>query len=70
MALPKEFTGIYCSAVSDIFACSDEDEEVMSGHGSTSQVITCVIALGVVNDSSNSQVALGDANVHVHAVVL
>ena len=56
--------------MADLFACSYEDEEVMSGQGSVSQAITGSIALWVVYDSLNSQVAPGDANVHVDAVVL
>ena len=30
----------------------------------------CTFAVGVVHDRSNSEVALGDVNVHVDAVVL
>ena len=32
--------------------------------------VPCMFTLGVVYDSSNSQVELGDASVHVSAVVL
>ena len=42
----------------------------MSGQGSVSQAIIGTIALGVVYDSSNSQVALRDTNVHVDAIIL
>ena len=58
--------------MADLFACSDMNEEAVSGQGSISQAITSLLALGlgVVCDSSNSQVALGDANVHVDAVLL
>ena len=45
-------------------------EEVMSGQGSESQSVTGMIALGVVYDSLNSQVALGGANVYVDVVAL
>ena len=64
--LPKELTGMYWSAVADLFACSDGQDEV-SGQGSVSQATS---GTGIVCDSLNSQVALGDANVHVDAVVL
>ena len=33
VALPKEYMGVYWSAVADLFACCDKDEEVMSGQG-------------------------------------
>ena len=42
----------------------------MSGQGLVSQAQTGVFALWVVNDSLNSQEALGDADVHADAVVL
>ena len=42
----------------------------MSGQSAVRQAITNTLALGVVYDSLNSQEALGDANVHVDAVVL
>ena len=67
VALPKEFTGMYWSGVA-IFACSDDNEEDMLVQGSVSQAVTGTFALGVVYDSSNSQVALGDANARVDAV--
>ena len=35
VALPNEFTGMYWSAVAGLYACSDEDEEVMSSEGSS-----------------------------------
>ena len=41
----------------------------MSGQGSVRQAITSTIPLGDVYDSLNSHVALGNANVHVDAVV-
>ena len=56
--------------MADLFACGDVDVECISGQGSVSQAMTSTLALGVVYDSLNSQVALGDANVHVDAVVL
>ena len=31
VAFRKEFTGMYWSVVADLFACSDDDEEFMSG---------------------------------------
>ena len=48
VALQKEFTGMYWSAVADLSACSDEDEEFVSGQGSGSQAIIGMFALGVV----------------------
>ena len=65
MALPKECAGKYFSVVADLIGCSGKCEEVMSGQGSLIQAVTGTIALGVVYDSSNSQVALGDAKVHM-----
>ena len=58
---------MYWSGVA-IFACSDDNEEDMLVQGSVSQAVTGTFALGVVYDSSNSQVALGDANARVDAV--
>ena len=58
------------AAVADLFACSDEDDSDMLGQGLVSQAVTGTFALGVVYDSSNSQVAVGDANVHVDVVVV
>ena len=46
--------------MNDMIACSDEDDEGLSGQGSVSQPITGMFALGVLYDSSNSQVALGE----------
>jgi hypothetical protein len=71
-ALPKELTGAYWSAVADLFAHKDymTTIEDMSGQGSVSQATSGALASGVVDTSLISQVALGDANVHVDAVVL
>ena len=63
VARPKEFTGMHWPAVPDLFACSD-NQEFMWGRVSVCQSKTGVIAHGVVYDGSNSQVALGGANVH------
>ena len=64
---PKRGTGTYWSPVADLFACSDDDdEEDLSGQGSISQATTGTSGQGVIPDSSNSQVALGDGNVHVY----
>ena len=41
------------------------NEEDMSGHGSVSHATSGVLASGVVDTSLISQLALGDANVHV-----
>ena len=69
VVLAKEFTGMYWSAVADPFACSDEDDEDMLGQSLVSQAIKGAFALVAVYDGSNSQVALGDANVCVDVVV-
>ena len=42
----------------------------MSCQDSAVQAITATIVLGVIYDSLNSHVALGDANVNMDAVVL
>ena len=57
-------------ALPNLFAFSDEDKQLMSGQGSVIQDTTGTIAMGVVYHLSNSQVALGYANVHVNVVVL
>ena len=54
--------------MADLSACGDVHVECISGQGSVSQAMTSTLALGVVYDSLNSQVELGDANVHVDAV--
>ena len=64
-----ELRDMYWSAVADLFACSGVNGQAMSGQGSASQAVTGTLALDVY-DSLNSQVALGDANVHVDAVLL
>ena len=69
-ALPKEFTDLHWLVMADLCACSDGDEDGMSGQRSVNQAITGTIVLDVVLDSSNSQEALRDANVYVDAVVL
>ena len=33
VALLEDFKGMYWSAVADLFACSDVDEEALSGQG-------------------------------------
>lgn len=70
VVLPKELTGAYWSAVADLFACQNVDAEDKSGQGSVSQAMSGALESGVVVTSLISQVALGDANVHVDAVVL
>ena len=62
-------TGAYWSAVADLFASESEDEEDKSGQGSVSQATPGALDSGVVETSLISQVVLGDANVHVDAVV-
>jgi hypothetical protein len=66
VGLPKELTGVFWSAVADLFSCRDSEE--MSGQ--VCQATTGTFALGDGETSLTSQVALGDANVHVDAVVL
>lgn len=68
-SIPKELTGAYWSAVADLLSCSSADDEDMSGQDGVSQDTTGTLASGI-DVSSNSQVALGDAYVHVDAVVL
>ena len=68
VALPNEFTGMYWSALANIFACNDEDEAVMSGQGLGSQAINGTISPGIVYGSSTSRAALRD--VHVNVAVL
>ena len=70
MALQEEFACMYCWVVADFFACSDVHQDAMLGQGSVNQASTCMLALGFVCDIMNSQEALGDAYVHVDAVVL
>ena len=45
--------GMYWSALADLFACSDQDDKDMSGHGWVRQATTGTLDLGVVYDSSN-----------------
>ena len=60
---------MYWSDVADLFACSDDDEEDMSGQGLVCQAITDILARGNVYDSSNFHVSFGDASIHEDAVV-
>jgi hypothetical protein len=66
--IPKELTVSYWSAVAELLSCRLEGVEDSSGRAGQDEI--GIIALGDVVDSLNSQVALGDANVHVDAVVL
>ena len=68
LALLKELTGMYQSAVADLLACSDVDESYVR-LGLVSQV-KGMLALRVVTKRLNSEASLGDADVHVDAVVL
>ena len=66
--LPRELMCMYWLAVANIVACSVVDDEDVSGQGLMSQARTRTHDLGVVYDSTKSQVAFGD--VHVDAVVV
>ena len=70
--IPKELTGRFWSAVADLLSCrvQDEDEEDMSDQAMVGQAGPGMLALGDGNDSTDSQVVVGVANVHVDAVLL
>ena len=57
-------------AVADLFVCSVVDEDAIPGQVLVSHAVTGTLALGVVYDTLNSQVALRDDRAHVDAVVL
>ena len=70
--IPKELTGRFWLAVADLLSCrvQDEDEEDMSDQAMVGQAGQGMLALGDGNDSTDSQVVIGVANVHVDAVLL
>ena len=69
---PKELTGRFWSAVADLLSCrvQDDDEEDMSGQAMVGQAGPGTLASGDGNDSTDSQVVLAVANVHVDGVLL
>jgi hypothetical protein len=68
--VPKELTVSYWSAVAELLSCRVDGSEDMSGQAGQEGDDMIVFGGDVDVDSLNSQVALGDANVHVDAVVL
>jgi hypothetical protein len=66
--VPKELMVSYWSAVAELLSCRWDGGEDTSGQAGQGEI--GMFALGDVVDSLNTQVALGDANVHVDAVVL
>ena len=69
--LPKELTVRSWSAVANLLSCRVQDDgEDISGQAMVGQADPGALASGYANDSTDSQVVLGVANVHVDAVVL
>ena len=58
------------SFLADLLSCrvQDDAEEDMSGQAIVGQAVPGMLASGDGNDSTDSQVVLGVANVHVDAV--